>query len=901
MNRSDAPAPVRGERLYRLLLRVYPREFRRRYSADMLAFYRDRIRGGASVLAVWLQLIPDLVDTALAERFAWLHRDLEPAPKVVRHYAQRREDTMSILLQDVRYALRAMARRPGFTAVVLGTLALGIGANAAIFSVVNAVLLRPLPFAHPERIVDFQQPDPYWTVSEPEFVDYQRGVPALSKLAAYNSNNATISIAGVDPIRSVGTRVSHDFFDIFGVKPEIGRVFADDEFSPRSKERLVVLSHRLWTQQFAADPRIVGRTMTVGPNRATIIGVMPATFTFPASETEFWTAWKLDPDSLWTRNNHYLTLVGQIGEQSSIEQARSQIRTLNQHWMKDFPETYAANAVIRGKLTPIRDYLVGPTRPYLLALAGAVGFILLIACVNVANLLLVRGEARRKELAIRTALGASGSRVLRQMLTESLMFALLGAALGVCVAWVGAHALIATAPDNVPRLDEVGVDARVVLFTAGITILTGLLFGLVPALRGIRSDSADALRDGGRTSGHGASAVARRALVVAEVALAVVMLAGAGLLIRSLIKLQQIDLGFEISNTLTMQLTLPPAGYNDTTADAFFRQAIARTRALPGVKSTAAVGYLPISGADNGWSIFVDGKVVKTIAEAPVAKPNQVTPGFFSVMGTRLLRGRDFTEQDRMGGPPVAIISEGMAKKMYPGADPIGHTLKMFNETSPWVTIVGVVADVRSRGYQKEIPPTMYFPYSQAATSAYVMPRSLTIVARTSVNPTSVMSAARGMVRSLDSRVAVSRVLTMEEVVGDSIASRRFATTLLAGFALLALTLAGIGIYGVISYGVSQRTYEIGVRMAMGASSMSILRLVMGEGGRMTAAGLVVGLAGAVVVDRSLRTMLVGVGAADFPTLLGVTVVLAVVAACACALPARRATNVSPTEALRNN
>lgn len=893
-------ARVRGELLYRLLLYVYPRAFRRQYAADMIAFYRDRAQGRVSLLSIWLQLLPDLFATAFAERFAWLHRDLEPAPSIARRYTHRREDTMSILLQDIHYGLRAMLRRPGFTAVVLCTLALGIGANAAIFSVVNAVLLRPLPFANPDRIVHFTQADPYWTVSEPEFVDYQRGVTAFSRLAGYNENNVTISIANVDPIRGVGARVSRDFFDIFGVKPEIGRVFARDEFSYLSKARLVVLSHRLWTQQFASDPSIVGKTMSIGASKVTIIGVMPESFSFPNTKTEFWTAWKLNPDSLWTRNNHYLELVGEIADGSSIEQARAQVRTLNDRWMKDFPETYFPDNPVRGEITPIRDYLVGPTRPYLLALAGAVGFILLIACVNVANLLLVRGESRRKELAIRTALGASSSRVVRQMLTESMLLAFFGAVLGMLVAWAGAHALIAMAPSNVPRLDQVGVDGRVVGFTAGITILTGVLFGLVPALRGMRGDS-DALRDCGKTSAQSAPAVARRTLVVVEVALAVVMLAGAGLLIRSLAKLQQIDLGFETSNTMTMQLTLPPTGYDDTTTDAFFRQAIARVRALPGVKSAAAIGYLPITGAENGWSIMVDGKVVKTIAESPSAKPNQVTPGLFQVMGTKLLRGRYFTDQDRMGAPPVAIISEGMAKKLYPGVDPIGHTLKMFNDRSPWVTIVGVVEDVRSRGYQNDIPPTMYFPYSQSATSAYYMPRSVTIVARTARNPTLVIPSMRGVVRSLDPRVAVSDVATMEQVVGGSISSRRFATTLLAGFAVLALTLAGIGIYGVISYGVSQRTYEIGVRMAMGASSASITRLVMSEGGRMTVVGLVIGLVGAIGVDRLLQTMLVGVGTADGPTLAGVTILLAVVAACACALPARRATAVSPTEALRNN
>jgi putative ABC transport system permease protein len=440
-----------------------------------------------------------------------------------------------------------------------------------------------------------------------------------------------------------------------------------------------------------------------------------------------------------------------------------------------------------------------------------------------------------------------------------------------------------------------------VLFTVAITIATGLLFGIAPAMRGMRGESADTLRDGGKTSGHAASAVARRALVVAEVALAVVMLTGAGLLIRSLIKLQEINLGFDPSHVLTMQVTLPPRKYNDTTADAYFQQLLARASRLPGAQSAAAVSYLPISGSDNGWSIMIDGRVVKTIAESPSARPENVTADYFRVMSIRLVRGRVFTEQDRMGAPPVAIISEGMARKLWPGVDPIGHTLKMFDDKAPWVTIVGIVADVRARGFQKDIPETMYFPYAQSGQSSYVMPLSMTAIVRAKGNPAGLIAPLRNLVHELDATVPVSQAATMDQIVGGSISDRRFATTLLAGFAALALALAGIGIYGVISYGVSQRTYEIGVRMAMGASPASIMRLVMREGGRMTVVGLLFGLIGAVAIDRLLRTMLVGVSATDIPTLLGVSGVLAAVAAGACLLPARRATGVSPTEALRNN
>ncbi|MDB4877768.1 MAG: permease [Gemmatimonadetes bacterium] len=902
MTHADRHTAARGERLYRALLRLYPPPFRHRYAEDMAEFYRDRVRGEArsapAAARLWMRLVPDLVMSALAERAAYLADRTRYGSPALDPHLHRPEESMSILQQDVRYALRSMVHRPAFTAVVLATLALGIGANAAIFSVVNAVLLRPLPFAHVERIVAFTHQAPYVQVSEHEFVDYQRDMTSLSKLAAYSTPTATISV-GDQPVRASGARVSHDFFDILGTKPSFGRTFARDEFAPASKARVTVISQALWRQQFGADPGVIGKTMQVSGTKFTVIGVMPPGFNFPDATTELWTPWRMNVDSLQTRNNHYMRLVGQLASGATVEQARAQARTLDQRWMRDFPETYFPSQPLTAAITPLRDALLGPTRPYLLALLGAVTFILLIASVNVANLLLVRGESRRKEFAIRAALGASGGRMVRQMLTESMLYALFGAVLGVGLAIVGVRALVSLAPGDVPRMDEVGVDYRVVLFTAAITLATGLLFGLAPAARGLRGDSNETLRDGGKTSAVGASRLARRALVAAEVALAVIMLTGAGLLVRSLVKLQAVDMGFDASRLLTMQLTLPPRGYTDTTADEFFRQLVSRAAHLPGVTAAAADAALPISGSDNGWSIMIDGRVVKTIAEAPVGRPNPVTPDYFRTMSIRILRGRVFTESDRMGAPPVAVINETMAKTLWPGVDPIGRTLKMFNDTAPWVTIVGVVADVRVRGIQADVPSTMYFPYAQSGVAAYSMPRTMSLIVRTSGDPAGITPTVRALVRAANPLVAIAQVATMEQVVGRSIASRTFTTILLVGFAALALALAGIGIYGVIAFSVSQRTYEIGVRMALGASTGSVMRLILGEGVRMTATGLVLGLAGAMVVDRLLRTLLVGVTTTDLPTLAAVTCVLTAVAVCACALPARRATTVSPTEALR--
>ncbi len=448
-------------------------------------------------------------------------------------------------------------------------------------------------------------------------------------------------------------------------------------------------------------------------------------------------------------------------------------------------------------------------------------------------------------------------------------------------------------------MSQLAIDYRVVAFTAAITIATGVLFGVAPALRDTSDDSAESLR-AGRTSAHAGSRRARHSLVVAEVTLAVILLTGASLLVRSLIRLQAIDLGFDPSHVLTMELTVPPRAYNDTTADELFRGIVQRVAALPGVRSAALDGSLPMSGDDSDWSILVDGHVVKTIAEAPSAKPQQVTEDYFKTMGIRIVRGRVFTSADRMGAPPVVVINEALAKKQWPGVDPVGHTLKMFSPTAPWVTIVGVVGDVKSRGIQDAVPPTMIFPYSQAASSAYVAPSTITLVVRANGDPAALASVVRQAARAADQRVPIAKVATMEHVVGNSIASRRFTTALLGGFAALALVLAGIGIYGVIAYGVSQRAFEMGVRIALGASAGSVMRLVMGDAFRMTAAGLALGLVCAPVVTRLLRTLLVGVGTVDVPALVVVALALGAVATCASALPARRATGVSPTDALRS-
>jgi putative ABC transport system permease protein len=890
-----------------MLLGLQPRRFRERYGEEMTAFQRERIRearsrGSVAAIRAWLRVLADVVATAATE-----HRDAiarrEPRADGREHTTERGPRAMmSSTIHDLRYAARGLLRRPAFTAVVVLTLALGVGANAAIFSVVNAVLLKPLPFARPEQLVEVRQEAPYYSVSEPEFMDYRRGVRAFRHLAAWAGANATITGAD-DPERVDAVRVTDQFFEALGVVPARGRPFSAEENAPaKGPSPVVIISDALWRHRFAADPGVVGRTMIVNDVPRTVIGVMPPHLGYPAPSVALWLPLRLDPDKLWTRNNHYLTVVGRVAPGATVEQAAGQASALARRWPGEFPDIYTADQPLRVSVQPMRDVMLGTTRPYLIALLGAVGFVLLIACVNVANLLLARGESRRKELAIRTALGASGARLARQAITESLLLAGLGGALGLAVAWAGTRALVSLAPDSVPRLDEVRIDMPVLLFTALVAVATGLLFGLAPAMRAARGQSADTLKQGGKTSSTvGGTHRTRRVLVVAEVALAVVMLGGAGLMLRSLARLNATDMGFDASHLLTMRLALPAKAYDGPKRARYFEELTSRVAAIPGVRGAAAVRMLPMSQTgDDGWSIALDGYVPKTIAESKTATPSQVTPNYFRVMRIPVLRGRAFTDADREGAPLVAVVNETMAKQFWPKGDAVGHTLKMYSEQAPWVTIVGVVKDIRSTGLLSEVLPMMYFPHAQSEKSAYGAPGMMSLVVRTEGDPMEVARAAQGMARSLDRNVPISQVMTMEQVVASSIASRRFSTTLLGAFAALALALAGVGIYGVIAFAVSQRTFELGVRMALGASRGAVMRLVVSEALGMAVVGLCVGLAGALAVGYLGRSLLVGVGAVDVPTLALVSLTLAAVALLASAMPARRATLVNPTEALRD-
>jgi putative ABC transport system permease protein len=908
-----------SERAYRVLIYLYPRDFRHHLGDEMRRFAGDRfaaasLQGAWGVMRAWLYVLPDLVATAALERVAALRAagsrrrraELHPDPAI--SYTSRNEEMRLTLMQDLRYAIRSAIRRPGFSAIVLSTLALGIGANAAIFSVVNGVLLRPLPFAAPDGIVQITHTEPSWLVSEPEFVDYRDGARSLSGTAAFAVRAATLT--GNDaPERVQIARVSAGFFEILGTRPVAGRILVPED-DKRRKPRVVMISHAIWTRRYGADPALVGSQIRINDVPVTVVGIMPAGFDFPTPEVALWVPLRLNYDTLWTRNNHYLTLIARVAKGSTVARTSTELNAIARRSTVTYPDAYTKDKPLVATVQPIEDVLVGKTRPYLFALLGAVGFVLLIACVNVANLLLARGETRRKELAIRTALGASRARLTLQALLESSVYAVTGGALGLVLAWWGVRLLRAVAPASIPRVANAGIDLRVLAFTIALSLVTGLLFGLAPALRAARKDAGDTLKEGGKTSGHAHGMTSMRgALVVVEVALAVVMLTGAGLMVRSLWKLHQVDLGFDATNVLTMRVdpSFPVAGLQAPPSQAeqqerparFYQEIMARVRALPGVTAAGAVADLPIGDGNSIWSILLDGQPMTSVSQSPSAMPQQVTPGYFAALGIPIVRGRGFTETDRDGAPLVAVVNEAMVKERWPSRDPIGHTLKMLNDSSPWVTIVGVVKDVRSNGFEGRVPPTMYFPHAQAGKSAYYTPTTMTLVVKTAGDAQALAGPIRQVVRALDPSVPVSRVQTMERVVAASVANRRFSTLLLAGFALLALILGAVGIYGVLSFDVSQRTFEIGLRLALGAQPGQVLGLMLQRGVVLAGIGLAIGLAGAVALTRLIASLLVGVTGTDPLTMAGVTMVLGAAALLASYLPARRATRLDPLLALR--
>lgn len=818
---------------------------------------------------------------------------------------------MESIIKDIRYAFRSLLKRPGFTAIAVITLAVGIGANTAIFSVVNALLLRPLPFRDPDKLVQVWEATvrrdnntgSVWranntmVVSYPNFADWREQNQAFEQIAAYSDR--TFNLTGTaEPERIQGAIVSPAFFPLLGIKPALGRVFLPEEDQP-NKVFSVVMSERLWRRRFNADPAVVGQTIRLNHESFTVVGVVPniADLTGMPPDTEVWVpishSWGLN-----NRRGHYLSVLARLKPGLTREQAQANMDTIASALAAQYPDSNTDHGV---RLVPLQEQIVGDFKLALLVLLGAVLFVLLIASANVANMLLARGAGRQKEIAIRTAIGAGRWRLVRQLLTESVLLSALGGAGGLLLALWGVYLLVAFGPSELPRAKEIAVDGRVLGFTLAISMLTGLIFGTVPALQASRPDLNEALKESGRSATSSAGRRRLRSLlVVSEIALSLVLLVGAGLMLRSFLKLQAVNPGFNPQNLLTVEVSLSGPDYQkDAPIIAFYDQLLEKIRALPGVQSVATRSYVPIAlDEDYAYLSFtIEGRVPDP-SNRPVAFYNAVSPDLFHTMEIPVLKGRPFDAHDVMTARNVIIINETLARRYFPGEDPIGKRMTLNDETpnpkeEDWATIVGVVKDTKPRELNRESPAEMYMPFAQDSH------RSMALMIRTLNNPKSVVAAVRREVQALDPSLPVYSVRTMESVISESIATPRFRTSLLGVFAVVALILAMVGIYGVMSYAVTQRTHEIGIRMAVGARGRDVLRMIVGNGMRLALTGLVIGLTGAWAVTRFMKSLLFGVPATDLFTFGMVSILLLVVALLACYAPARRATRVDPLVALR--
>jgi putative ABC transport system permease protein len=784
-----------------------------------------------------------------------------------------------------------LLKNPGFAFVAVIALALGIAANAAIFSVVNAVLLRSLPYDEPERLIVLRENKlpqfPEFSVSPGNFLDWQKQNTVFEKLAAVRGFAYNLVDTG-EPERLRGARVSAGLFEMLGVKPAQGRTFLAEEDQP-GHESVVILSHSLWQRRFGGDPNILGRAISLNASSYTVIGIMPPTFQFPDRETELFTPVAFDAKQAEQHGAHYISVVGRLKPGVSLAQARTEMSAIAARLAQQYPDANTGWGVM---LFPMQEYESREIKPALLVLLGAVALVLLIACANVANLLLARATARQREIAIRTALGASRWRVIRQLLTESILLAIVGGSLGLLLAVWGMDLLLALAPENLPRVKGGALDIRVLGFTVFITLLTGIVFGLVPALQASRPNLNETLKEGGRGTTGGHHRV-RSSLVITEVALALVLLIGAGLLIRSFYHLQQVNPGFNPKNALAVSVSLPAKKYGEEVQQAaFFAQLTEKVSALPGVVAVGATQSLPIQG-DYVLGFNIQGRPPDAPGEEPNTNYYAVSPDYFKAMGIPLLRGRLFTERDKKDAPRVAIINETMAKKFFPNEDPIGKGINVTNGPERFREIVGIVGDVKQYGLDQPTTAQTYEPYLQTPFSG------MTLIVRTAGDPVALSAGVRSEVLSIDKDQPVSRIRPLEQIISESVAKQRFAMLLLGIFAMVALVLAAVGLYGVMSYAVTQRTHEIGIRMALGAQQKDVLRLVVGQGMIMALIGVGVGLAASLALTRVMTTLLFGVSATDPLTFLAIPALLAAVALGASFVPARRAMKVDPMVALR--
>ena len=798
---------------------------------------------------------------------------------------------------DIRYALRNLLRRPTFTLIAVVTLALGIGANTAIFSAINALLLKPLPFPELDRVVAVwdQQPSRgvlHNEVTVANYLDLQSQTQSFEQLALYRWWSANLT--GIDPPERIqGFLVTANFLDTTGIKPIMGRNFASEENQP-GKDRVAIITHSLWQRRFGGDPNILNKTITINSIVRTVVGVMPEHFNYPKG-AEVYAPLPMSPELMKSRGNHGYYVIGRLKSGSSIQSAQAEIDNVMARLEQQFPET---NKGWSATVFPIVADTVRTYDTALWVMMAAVGFVLLIACANVANLMLARASGRRREIALRTALGASRWRIVRQLLTESVIVALIGGVLGILIGFWAIDALRAGNPGDAakyaPGWYQLGINWTVLLFTLGLSVLSGIVFGLAPALQVSKPNLNDSLKEGTRGT-SGSSHRLRSSLVVFEVALSLMLLVGAGLLTRSFLSLLKTDPGFNPDHVLTMNLVLPGAKYKDEPARAaFYNDLVQRVKAQPGVESAAFVNYLPLGGANSSDSYLVEGEPEPAPGQEYDGRYRVATPDYFRTMEISIVRGRAFTEQDKAGAQPVVIVNETLARKHWPGQDPIGKRIRFYGplDKAPWMQVVGVIKDVK---HELNIPvePEYYLPHAQDSWNAMVL------VARTIVEPASLAGALRQQVWAIDKDQPVFDVKTMQEVRSSSVAIYSFSSVMLAIFAGVALVLAAVGIYGVMAFAVTQRTQEIGIRMALGARTADVLRLVVTHGMKLALLGMVIGLAGSWALTRFIEKLLVGVPPTDLLTFSLVSLCLLVAAFVACYLPARRATKVDPLVALR--
>jgi putative ABC transport system permease protein len=806
---------------------------------------------------------------------------------------------MNKLIQDLRYGIRTLLKRPGFSIIAIATLAIGIGASTTIFTVVNAALLRGLPYKQSDRLYHLWERPPRQDfakreMSYPDYQDYQKN-NVFEGVAAYTGGGAILSGMG-EPESIPAPRVTANFFSVLGVDPLIGRTFQTGEDVPGTP-KTTVLTYGLWQRRFGGNPNVVGQAVTINGESCTIIGVLPSTFHFALRNADLFVPYQPTQNQLTRRYMHGTNLIARLKDGVTPEQAQSEVDIIAGRIEQQFHDSHANTTA---RMVPLREEIVGGVTPILLVLMAAVGFVLLIACANVASLLLTRALSRQKEVGIRAALGASRWRVVRQLLTESLLLSLAGGIAGVVIAYWGVPGLIALLPANqlnaLPFLRSLQIDRTILGFSFGLSLLTGLIFGLAPALQSSRLDLNEVLKEGGRQTSAGAGHRLRSALVVGEIALAVVLLVGAGLMMKSLFRLLQTNIGFNSENLLTMTVVLPPSKYTQPNQLLDFNtQLQQRVQALPGVAGAGTVDILPLNGG-NTTRVYIDGDPIPEAGKETEANIRVVNDNYFKTIGVPLLAGRFFDDRDLPNAQQqVVIIGKTIADRMFGGRDPVGMRFRYPSVQAPPITIVGVVGDVKITGLDQELRPVIYYPYRQNAGNV------ANLVVRTNIDPDSLTATVREQVRSLEPDAAILNINTMDQMIAQTPASfmRRFPAVMIGIFAGVALLLASIGIYGVVSYSVSQQIHYIGIRMALGAAPADILKMVLRQGLVLALAGVAIGVVAALGLMRLLTTLLYEVRTTDFSTFAIVSGSLFVVALLACYLPARRATKVDPLVALR--